>query len=220
MVQFSTLRPWIPAILEEIKKEIKGDYLPANPPFVRTHLNNRPLARIPFEEIVAAFEKELIGGNEALGEWVATQWVFKQGELYEFFAARLSQIHPDFSEIKQLSTEQSRQLLAGVEEKFSPPAVYLFSLLNQVVFPPEIFETLREKAEGYATSKAVEKQEAEQASSREALIEKYEREIARLTEKYEKKLAGVQRKYEIDTQALKKQVRALQLKLQGASPCC
>lgn len=45
------------------------------------------------------------------------------------------------------------------------------------------------------------------------ILEHHQREVSRLNEKYESKLAGVQKKYAIDTEALKKQIRALQQRL-------
>ena len=39
--------------------------------------------------------------------------------------------------------------------------------------------------------------------------------MARLTDKYEKKLMGLQKKYQLDQEALKKQLAALQRKLQA-----
>src|SRR3990167_3175904 len=105
--QFETIRPWIPAVLAAIKKEIKGDHLPSNPLFTRTHFGNRPLHRLTTEEIFAAYEKTLLAGDADLGEWVVTCWVFKHGEVYSHFAEALSQVTEDYSTLTSLTEQQS-----------------------------------------------------------------------------------------------------------------
>lgn len=206
---FKTLQPWVAQVLSAIKKDIKSEHLPSNPPFYRTYFGNRPQNRLTNEEVFAAYEKELLQDNADLAEWVVNRWVFKHGDLYTHFAERLSQINPEFSEIQSLTEEESEQVLAGAAEQFGSVPVFLFSALNGVVFPKPILERLETEAKG-----ALEKQDAaEKAKGEEQLltqkIEQQQREIAR----FEAKLAGVQKKYETETAALKKQIRALQQRL-------
>ena len=209
--KFESLRPWLKSILSAIKKDIKTDYLPGDKVFYKAHFGNRPMNRLSQDEIFAAFEKELLAGHESLAEWVVNHWVFKHGDIYTHFADRLSQISPDFNELTELTAVQSEQVLAGTEA-FGVIATYLFSQLNGVVFPASVFEKLRQ-----AALESTEKQEAETSSrsaqeSLEQIIERQQRELVRLQDKYESKVAGVLRKYQTDTEALKKQVRALQQK--------
>ena len=209
--QFISLQEWTLDILEAIKKDIKSDHLHTDPVFYKTYFWNRPQNRLSSQEIFTAYEKELIKGNEELSEWVVNRWVFKNGELYEHFAKELGQINPDFSEIKQLSVEQSEKVLKGAAESFGAIQTFLFSYLNGVVFPKEILEKLRKGAEA---EKALLKQQAEkmvQLESVEKVVAAHQREIARL----ESRVAGVQKKYATDTEALKKQIKALQNKLNG-----
>lgn len=210
--KFESLGPWLKNILSSIKKDIKSDYLPADKIFYKTHFGNRPMNRLGPDEIFAAFEKELLAGHESLSEWVVNRWVFKHGDIYTHFADRLSIICPDFNELKELTLDQSEEVLAGAES-FGAISTYLFSQLNGVVFPSSIFEKLRQ-----AALEAKEKQEVEETSqlaqeTLEQIIERQQRDLVRLQDKYESKVAGVLRKYQTDTEALKKQVRALQQKL-------
>ncbi|MDE3045134.1 MAG: hypothetical protein KGJ02_00600 [Verrucomicrobiota bacterium] len=211
--KFHTLQPWLEEILSTIKKDIKTDYLPAFPALHRAHFGNRPLNRLSTEELLTAFSKELLQGNEDLAEWVVNRWVFKHGEVYSHFAERLLHVNPNFEAIQELTPEQTEKILHGALETFGAKQVYFFSLLNGVVFPPAVFERLRKAAEMEETQhKAKQASEAEQQQAART-AEQHQREVARLTEKYEQKLAGVLKKYTTDVEALKKQVRALQQQL-------
>lgn len=211
--QFEILRPWIPTILSAIRKEIKTEYLPRQISFCRTHFGHRPLNRLSWEEVIAAFEKELLSLNEELIEWVVNRWVFRHGDLYQHFVERLRSIHPDFEEIKTLSAEESEKVLLGAEEAFGAPSVYLFSVLNSVVFPPSVFSRLQEAAEKGKVAEDAQERQAEEQQSLAKLVERHQREIRRLEEKYEGKLAGVLKKYAADVEALKRQIRSLQQQL-------
>lgn len=212
--KFELLHPWIKDILTSIKKDIKADYLLGDKVFYKKHFGNRPLNRLNTDEIFGAFEKELLEGHESLSEWVVNHWVFKHGDLYTHFADRLSEIRPDFNELKELTETESDQVLRGTEH-FGAVELYLFSMLNGVVFPPSIFEALR-----CAALEVKQQEEAKAASDTkqetlEQIVERQQRELSRLQEKYESKVSGVLRKYQVDTEALKKQIRALQRQLQG-----
>lgn len=211
--KFEIVLPWIKDILNSIKKDIKADYLPGDKVFYRTYFGNRPLNRLSTEEIFAAFEKELVAGSESVSEWVVNHWVFQHGDLYTHFAEKLTQINPDFNELKELTQAQSEEVLHG-SESFGAIEVYLFSVLNGVVFPADVFEALRQKA-----LQAKEKRDTEESFDKaretlEQIIERQQREISRLQEKYESKVSGVLRKYQTDTEALKKQIRSLQKQMQ------
>lgn len=210
--KFETLQPWLKDILSSIKRDIKTDYLPADKAFYKVHFGNRPLNRLSTEEIYAAFEKELLAGHDSLDEWVVNRWVFKHGEIYNHFAERLSQIRPDFNELKELTEQESAQILAGTEA-FGPIPTYLFCQLNAVVFPTSIFSRMRQEA---LDAKKVQEAELASQDAKESLeqtVERQQREISRMQEKYEGKIAGVLKKYTTDVEALKKQIRALQQKM-------
>ena len=207
--QFLSLQNWTQEILNAIKKDIKTDHLHTDPVFYRTHFGTRPQNRLTSEEIFAAYEKELLQGNQDLSEWVVNRWVFKHGDLYKHFADGLSKVNPNFSEIEQLSAQESEQILKGAAESFGAIATFLFSLLNGVVFPESVLEYLRKAAEEEkSTLEKRGKLDAEQQSL-EKIIAAHQREIARFNDRID----GVQKKYTKDTEALKKQIKSLQQKV-------
>lgn len=207
--QFQSLQNWTRVVLEAIKKDLKNDHLPADVQLYRTYFGNRPLNRLTTEEIFDAYEKELTQGNEEIAEFVVNRWVFKNGDLYQHFADRLAQINPDFDQITQLTTEESEKVLEGAAEKFGAIPTFLFSLLNGVVFSETVLEKLRQAAEKEKAAQEKEEAAGVQQQSLEKVIAAHQREIARLNDK----IAGVQKKYTSDTEALKKQIKALQQKL-------
>ena len=138
-----------------------------------------------------------------------SRWIFKHGDLYNHFAERLSEVNPDFNEIKQLTEEESRRILDGAAESFGAIPTFIFSLLNGVVFPQSILDELQKGAEA---ERALLERRAEsniEQQSLEKVIASHQREVGRLNDK----ILGVQKKYERDTEALKKQIKGLQQKL-------
>ena len=210
---FSTLQPWLIQILHTIKREIKSEHLSKDPSFYRAHFGNRPQNRLTTEEIIAAYSKELLGGNEPLSEWVINRWVFQHGEIYRHFAEKLTQIRSDFSEIQSLTEEESAGVLSGSIPSFGALPTYIFSVLNGVVFPENVLQSLRVQAEQEGKDKAEELFVAAEKETLEQIQTRHAREMARLQEKYEDKIAGVMKKYTIDVEALKKQIRALQQRM-------
>ena len=77
MNQFQILQPWLPQVLNTIKREIKTEHLPGSHAFYRTHFGNKPISRLTIEEIFKAYETELLAGNQEIAEWVINRWVFK-----------------------------------------------------------------------------------------------------------------------------------------------
>ena len=207
--KFQTVQPWLFQVLHTIKKEIKGEHLSKSPAFYKAHFGNRPLNRLTNEEICAVYAKELLQGeDEEMREWVINRWVFRHGDIYEHFAGRLGQIHPDFDAIKSLDDAQSERVLSGSIESFGALPVYLFTILNGVVISPSVLKRLRVAAE-----KEMEKQEEKISESVEQRLERQKNDMLRLEKKYEDKLAGVVKKHATDVEALKKQVRSLQQQL-------
>ncbi len=212
--QFLIIQPWIPQVLAAIKRELRTEHLANSPAFARSHFGNRPLNRLTAEELFRAYEKDLLTGNEELSEWVVNRWVFKNGDLYTHFADGLERIDAEYNALKNLTEEQSEQILQGAAERFGALPTYLFSVLNRVVFPQTVFDRLRQGAEREESIQKMQAQEAEQQQNVSQMKECFEREIARMQDKYDRKIAGVMKKYTTDTEALKKQIRALQQQLQ------
>jgi hypothetical protein len=207
--QFQILQPWLAQILHILKRELKSEHLSKNLSFCRTHFGGRPTSRVSNDEVIAAYEKELLQGNEDLGDWIVNRWVFHHGEIYRHFAETLSRIHPDFDEIKTLDEPQSASILSGAVESFGALPTYIFSVLNGVVFPETVLKRLRETAEKEELSQKKKQAATEATLSLEQIIARHQREVARLQDK----IAGVMKKYTTDVDALKKQIRALQQRL-------
>ncbi len=212
--QFETIQPWIGVVLNAIKKDIKTDHLPAKPGFIKAHFGNRSVHRLTLEEIFDAYAKDLLAGDQELSEWVVNRWVFKHGDIYSHFAERLGQISQNYSAIESLSEAQSEEILEGVAQKFGALPVYLFSVLNGVVFPEGVFARLRVAAQEEEARLEAQEKGAEETRKGAQTAEAYQRELARLHEKYEGKIAGVMKKYTTDVEALKKQIRSLQKQIE------
>ncbi len=212
--KFQTLQPWLSQILYSIKKEIKTEHLSKSPAFYKAHFGNRPLNRLTNEEICAVYEKQLLqGDHEDLSEWVVNRWVFRHGDIYQHFADRLAKINPDFDAIKNLDEAQSKQVLSGATETFGALPIYLFTVLNGVVFPKNIIEELRSLAEKQEAQLEEECAALELKENIEQMKTRYHSELSRMEKKYEDKLTGVMKKHVTDVEALKKQIRSLQQQL-------
>jgi hypothetical protein len=199
---FLILQPWIPQILQAIKKVIKKE--------------EKKAKLIPFEELEVLYTQQLLEGNEELAEWVINAWVFKHADVYRHFAERLSRINPNFSELVLLTEEEADQVLEGAIDRFGATAVYLFSRLNGVVFSEGRLQQLERAAHAEMHQNKKNEEEKRAQESQEQIVARLISEKQRLQEKYEDKLAGVQRKYATDVEALKKQIRSLQKQLQHA----
>ena len=210
--KFFLAQPWLREVLEAVKRELKTEHLPGHPAFCNSYFPRQPLRRIGTEEMLAAYEKALVAEDAELGDWIVSRWVCKQADLYGHFAERLSQISENFSQLEVLTEEQSAQVLEGAAEQYGAVTVYLFSLLNGVVFPESVFTRLRKAAEA---EKAKRVEAAVQQQEEEAAPQQLEREIAHLKDRYEAKLAGLEKKYQIDMEGFKKQIRSLQRQLAG-----
>lgn len=210
---FTHISPWMQQVLHTIKKEIKTDHLSRDKQFYKRHFGVRPLNKLTLEEIFAVYERELLANDEELVDWVVNCWVFKHGDVYQYFADKLTAINPNFQEIEELSEAQAEEVLAG-SESFGAETIYLFARINGVVFPEALLERMHQAALKDTEVKKAKQEEDASRETLEQMLAVARREVSRLHEKYEDKLAGVQRKYQIDVEALKKQVRALQKQLQ------
>ncbi len=211
-IKFEKLQPWNSAIFQTIKKDLKNDHLLKTPSFAQKYFPKRALDKLTHEEFAAAYLAEIAEGDEDLGETVASRWVMKNAELYQFFATELSKINPKFDEIESLTPETSSMLLNTSVGQFGASAAYIFCVMNAVVFKEEQLEKLRELAIA-EISRAPLQEQKQEFGSIAAVKEHYEKEIAKLTDKYEKKMQGVMRKYALDVEGLKKQISQLHKRL-------
>ena len=211
------VRHWMPLFIESIKKEIKNDHLKKDPYFLKNYFPGKTAAKLSTEELAEGYLSALRQEekSEEIAEFLISCWLMKHPELYHLFESHLTQVTQDFSSLEQLTEEQTKALLQPAIAEFGPYETYLFSVFNSVVFSKETFEELKKQAQAFLQNQAVAKQEEQERQDLEGMQKKHATEMARLTDKYEKKLMGLQKKYQLDQEALKKQLAALQRKLQA-----
>ncbi len=215
--KFAILNPWMPLIVEAIKKDLKNEHLRQDVVFLKTYFPSKNPAKLTTEEMVKAYAHAVANADngENLGEFLTNRWLLRNGEIYHFFEQELNSLYPNFTELHEIEVEKADLLMQNAVDKFGAPSTYLFAVLNSVVFPKETYHSLGEKAHtAIKEKKDREAIELEQQAA-ENTQKSHEWEIARLTDKYEKKLAGLQKKYIQDVEALKKQISILQRKLEG-----
>lgn len=215
--KFAILKEWMPQIVDDVKKDLKNEHLKNDWAFAKRYLGGKAPNKVSVQDLVEAYLSAIASeeNGEQIGEFIATRWLIKHSEVYDYFEKQLSAIDPNFSELQSLNLQQSQPIIEGSLQNFGPLATYLFSVLNGVVFPKEIFDELAKKSKNEANRQEQMEREASERMSLEQIEKKYEMQLARLTDKYEKKLQGLQKKYLIDTEALKKQVSILTRKVNG-----
>ncbi len=212
--KFALLKPWLATIIEAVKKDLKSEHLKQDWQFCKTYLPGKSVQKLTTDELVDAYTVAIEGENgEALAEFISNRWLLKNSDLYGYFEQKLSEINPNFSDIEELDAQLSRNMLAHAVQEFGAPRTYLFSVINSVVFPEQVYRELDKQAQETVEKEEVETKAREEQLTLDNLKQSYEQQIARLTDKYEKKLIGLQKKYVQDTETLKKQVASLQRKL-------
>lgn len=211
--KFEVVRPWLASVLEVVKKDLKNEHLKKDRSFCKKYFLGKNYNAVSVEEMVPAYQKEIAEGNVGLGEFIASRWLFKNSDVYDYFEKELSSINPDFEKIESLTLEQSEKMIGESKKQFGATRTYLFAVLNSVTFPEQLFEELRSEALNETREESSEKEALELERSLEAMQKRHEREISSLSNKFEKKLSGMEKKYLKDTETLKKQVSTLSKKL-------
>jgi hypothetical protein len=213
-IKFGKLQPWIYPIFQAIKKELRNDHLVKSPAFVQKHFPKRAIDKLTLEEFANAYMREVMEGDESLGEKIAARWVLKHAELYHFFLTQLSKINPKYDDIEHLPEEAGNFLFDTALSQFGATATYIFCILNAVVFTEEQLSRLKELALAEKEDKKIQ-EEKRSFDSVEAVKAHYEKEMLKMLEKYEKRMQGIERKYIQDVDGLKKQIAQLHKKLEG-----
>ncbi len=211
------LKPWMPQILETVKKDLKNEHLKKDFKFVKKYFAGKNINKLTSQDFVDAYLAALQQEENAeeIAEFLTNHWLLKNTELYNLFEEKLSKIAGDFTQLAEIDPIASQDIIEESITRFGAQRTYLFSVMNSVVFPKDIYEKLDVRAK-----EAMKKAEHDETIHQKHLAstsqkEHYEQQIARLTDKYEKKLSGMERKYFQDTEALKKQLTSLQKKLNG-----
>jgi hypothetical protein len=211
--KFTMLSPWLVEIIEVVKKDLKNEHLKIDKNFCKRYFLGKNLNQIEVPEMVSAYEKDISEGNVGLGEFIATRWLLKNGDIYGFFESQLKNVTADFETLEVLPHDLSTQLLERSLKDFGAVRTYLFSVLNSVVFSKELYDGLREKALKEKTIRREAESKEQEAVNLENVQKRHAREMAMATDKFEKKLNGMQKKYHHDVESLKKQIRNLTEKL-------
>lgn len=217
--KFADLHEWMPLVIESIKKDLRNEHLKKDFLFVKKFLSSKNIHKVTTQELAEAYHKAIQEqeSGEELGEFMTSRWLLKNSDLYEFFERELTKINPDFASLEEIAPSHANALIDASVREFGAPQTYLFSVLNSVVFPKEVFQKLKAQAKQIQDQKDQETKKGDEIASIEQLRKNYEQEAARMVDKYEKKLSGMQKKYTTDVENLKKQVAQLQRKLQEKS---
>lgn len=212
--KISLLKPWMPFILDDIKKDLKNEHLKKDWQFCKQYLPGKSINKLSLEDLVDAYSTALENNEkaEAIAEFISNRWLLKNSELYNYFEIKLTEINPKFSDLELIEAEKAREIIRGAVEISGSVNTYLFSVINSVVFPKEVYDELNKQAQLEEKNKDAEDKVIIEKASIEAMQRAHEQHIARLTDKYEKKLAGIQKKYIQDTESLKRQLSNLQRK--------
>lgn len=212
--KFTLLKPWMPRILDSIKKDLKNEHLKKDLQFCKQYLPGKNVNKLTLEDLVEAYETALhkSENGEAIAEFISNRWLLKNGELYSYFEAKLTEVSPNFTELELIEAGKAREIIRGAVELSGPVQTYLFSMINSVVFPESVYAELNAQAQRSVENEEVQEKISSEKMTVEAMRLAYEQQIARLTDKYEKKLTGLQKKYVQDTESLKKQISHLQRK--------
>lgn len=213
--KFALLQPWLPVLIASVKRDLKNDHLRRDPQFCKRFLAGKNPVKVAEEDLVEAYKSAIAESEngEAIAEFIANRWLLKHGDIYSFFEQQLSAIARDFTEIEELPHEDSKRMSEAAVAAFGAQRSYLFAILNSVVFPETIFQTLAKQAEQSHKHEEEERLQFSEKAALDQIVSGYEQQMARLIDKYEKKLGGLQKKYLQDTDALKKQISQLQRKL-------
>lgn len=215
--KFSMLKEWTPALIESIKKDLKNEHLKRDFQFVKKYFGNCNIQKLTAEELTKGYSAALEDAEqtERLAEFMANRWLLRNSELYQLFEEKLQQINPNFNELEELTTEQSQDLMQSAIKAFGATKTYLFSVLNSVVFPKDVYEKLAHLARNESKQSEEKRHVRTEQKSIDDIKRDYEAQIQRITDRYEKKLMGLMKKYQQDVEGFKKQISSLQRKLVG-----
>lgn len=211
--KFKLLKPWLSGIIETVKKDLKSEHLKVDKEFCRRYFLGKHFNYVQPEEMAEAYYQDILNGNIGLGEFIASRWLLKNTDIYALFEKSLTSISDHFDQLEVLSEEESRPLIKVSTEQFGATKTYLFAILNSVVFPQELYDTLRKQATEETIQREEEIESKQIEESLETMQKRHNREISAMQDRYEKKLNGMQRKYVRDMEMLKRQVSQLQKKL-------
>ena len=211
--KFTRLQPLMQSVVEPIKSDLKKHHLKKDPAFVRKNFSTTNVTKIPVQELIEVYRRELPETSEQFGEWLGQLWMMKHTDIYDAFERTLTREVDDFTAVKELPEDLSRRLQTEAVEQFGAVQTYIFVLINDVVLAPAILEDLASEAEQEFKEREVQGRQEQEERDLDTLRKQHERELRRLQDKYEKKFAGMEAKYWKDTERLRNENAALKQRL-------
>ena len=209
--KFETLAPFVEELCLGIKKEIKQE-------FVKKKGLQAEFNPMDISDIAQFFYKKVAGeGDEKTGEWLASSWIYKNGEIFQLFHEQLSLVDQHYDRLESLSSEVEQKIKDLSVSKFGFIRVYLFSVLNSVVFSAKLFVELKNGALKELSASKDSSLEGKDTVSLEELKKSFEMEKLKMEEKYEKRLQGVIKKTQMEVEGYRKQIGQLQKRLEKES---
>src|SRR5262245_6168302 len=134
--KLALLNPWMPSLISTVKKDLKNDHLKHDLQFCKKFLTGKNFKTVSEEELAEAYRAAMQESEkgESIAEFISNRWLLKHGEIYNFFEQRLSTISPNFTDLEELSPEDSEKLSAEAVQAFGATKSYLFPVLNSVLF--------------------------------------------------------------------------------------
>jgi|GEM_PF-719177 len=212
--KFATLKSWMPAIIDSIKRDLKNEHLKTDFVFIKKYLNNKSPQKLGVEGLAHGYSQAIAEDEkgEQIAEFMVNRWLLKHADIYHLFEKELSAINPNFDSIESLKPEQARPLIEKSVEAYGARDTFLFAALNSVALQPAEYKFLKERAEKEVEQQVVTQIKQNEKKSMEDLEKRHALEMNRVIDRYEKKVAGLESKYNRDTEALKKQIAILQRK--------
>lgn len=211
--KFEYLQGFLGKILHDVRREIKQEHLKQDRAFNLKHFGKSQVDKIEPAALETAYYKELaIDGNQSLSEWIISKWILRHAEVYEFFVKELSEVNPNFEEIALLDLEKAKMIASKAVNSFGVVDTLVFSVINSVAFPDEIFEYLKAQALNAVASEKNQATHCAQISVEQLQVE-HEKELLKLSDRFEKRFQSLSKKYSQDVEGLKKQIGLLQKKL-------
>lgn len=209
--KFEALAPFVEELCLGIKKEIKQEFVKKKG--IQSNFNS-----LDIRDIAKFFYKKVAEeGDEKIGEWLASSWIYKNGEIFQLFHEQLSFIDKHYDCLESLSSEVEERIKDLSVSKFGFVRIYLFSILNSVVFSAKLFEELRSGALKELSVIKDSSLESKDNISPEELKKSFEMEKLKIEEKYEKRLQGVIKKTQREAEGYRKQIGQLQKRLAKGS---
>ena len=206
--KFEILAPFVEELCLGIKKEIKQE-------FVKKKGLQAEFNPLDISDISNFFYKKVAEeGDEKTGEWLSSSWIYKNGEIFQLFHEQLSLVDAHYERLESLSSEVEQRIKDLSIGEFGFVRVYLFSVLNSVVFSAKLFEELKAGALKELAMGKDPSLESKDNISMEDLKKSFEMERLKLEEKYEKRLQGVIKKTQLEVEGYRKQIGQLQKRLE------